>query len=57
MEKIKTAKHHNYLAKMVVINDLERLPWLVDNDFEMAESVAIQNYTKKKSNVEKVDCD
>ena len=22
LEKIKTAKHHNYLAKMVVINDL-----------------------------------
>ena len=48
---------NNNLARMVVINDLERIPLLLAGDEKGAEEVAKRNYTKKKSRRKRVKCD
>ena len=48
---------NNNLARMVVINDLERIPLLIAGDEKGAEEVAKRNYTTKKSRRKRVKCD
>ena len=49
--------HANYnLARMVIINDLERLPLLMVNDEKGAEEIAKRNYSGKKSRRKRVKC-
>jgi len=57
LENIKSLRSNNYLAKMVIMNDLERIPLLLDNKIKEAEYVAKKNYPKHKSKRNKVNCD
>ena len=45
------------LARMVILNDLERIPLLMAGDEKSAEEVAKRNYTTKKSRRKRVKCD
>ena len=50
--------HANFnLARMVVINDLERIPFLMMGDEKGAEVIAKKNYTVKNSRQRRVKCD
>ena len=44
------------LARLVVINDLERIPALMAGDEKAAEKIARQNYTGKKSRRKREQC-
>ena len=44
------------LARMVVINDLERIPFLMIEDEKGAEEIARKNYSAKKSRRKRVTC-
>ena len=50
--------HANFnLARMVVINDLERIPLLMRGDEKGAEEVAKKNYSVKNSRRKRMKCD
>ena len=48
---------NNNLARLVIINDLERLPLLVAGNEKAAEAVAKRNYASKKSRRKRATCD
>ena len=46
------------LAKMIVMNDLKRIPFLKNNNIKEAYDIAKQNYkTKGKKTLNKLKCD